>query len=49
MEMKPTVKVSWSGGKDSTCAVLLHLEAGHKVKAEKPENHTPLRNHEWFL
>ena len=30
--MKPTVKVSWSGGKDSTCAVLLHLEAGHKVK-----------------
>lgn len=22
--MKPTVKVSWSGGKDSTCAVLLH-------------------------
>lgn len=104
--MKPTVKVSWSGGKDSTCAVLLHLEAGHKVKAamelcrhcdllsplyehykrdgcalcpnaprrereqwfrefpeavpivkklqdkvkaEKPENHTPLRNHEWFL
>lgn len=30
--MKPTVKVSWSGGKDSTCAVLLHLETGHKVK-----------------
>ena len=32
METKPTVKVSWSGGKDSTCAVLLHLGAGHKVK-----------------
>lgn len=31
--MKPTVKVSWSGGKDSTCAVLLHLRDGHKVKA----------------
>lgn len=28
-----TVKVSWSGGKDSTCALSLHLEAGHKVKA----------------
>ena len=27
------VKVSWSGGKDSTCAVLLHLERGDKVKA----------------
>lgn len=27
-----TVKVNWSGGKDSTCATLLHLEAGHKVK-----------------
>ena len=37
--MKPTVKVSWSGGKDSTCAVLLHLEAGHKVKAV---NYTPM-------
>ena len=30
--MKPTVKVSWSGGKDSTCSVLLHLQAGYKVK-----------------
>lgn len=37
--MKTTVKVSWSGGKDSTCAVLLHLEAGHKVKAV---NYTPM-------
>lgn len=37
--MKQTVKVSWSGGKDSTCAVLLHLEAGHKVKAV---NYTPM-------
>lgn len=37
--MIPTVKVSWSGGKDSTCAVLLHLEAGHKVKAV---NYTPM-------
>lgn len=37
--MKPTVKVSWSGGKDSTCAVLIHLEAGHKVKAV---NYTPM-------
>ena len=27
------VKVGWSGGKDSTCAVLLHLEQGDKVKA----------------
>ena len=27
------VKVGWSGGKDSTCAVLLHLENGDKVKA----------------
>lgn len=48
--MKPTVKVSWSGGKDSTCAVLIHFkELQDKVKADKPENHTPLRNHEWFL
>lgn len=30
--MQQTVKVSWSGGKDSTCAVLLHLRDGHKVK-----------------
>ena len=37
--MIPTVKVSWSGGKDSTCAVLIHLEAGHKVKAV---NYTPM-------
>ena len=28
-----TVKVGWSGGKDSTCSVLLHLEQGDKVKA----------------
>lgn len=28
-----TVKVSWSGGKDSTCAMLKHIEAGHLVKA----------------
>ena len=26
------VKVSWSGGKDSTCAVLMHIKLGHKVK-----------------
>lgn len=26
-----TVKVSWSGGKDSTAAALLHIRAGHKV------------------
>jgi len=31
--MSDVVKVSWSGGKDSTCAVLKHLEKGHKVKA----------------
>lgn len=37
--MKPTVKVSWSGGKDSTCAVILHLEEGHKVKVV---NYTPM-------
>ena len=28
-----TVKVGWSGGKDSTCAVMLHLEQGDHVKA----------------
>lgn len=28
-----SVKVSWSGGKDSTAAVLLHLAAGHHVTA----------------
>lgn len=28
-----TVKVSWSGGKDSTCAVFKHLERGDIVKA----------------
>ena len=27
------VKVGWSGGKDSTCAVMLHLEQGDYVKA----------------
>ena len=27
------VKVGWSGGKDSTCSVLLHLEQGDTVKA----------------
>lgn len=27
------VKVSWSGGKDSTCAVIKHLEKGDKVVA----------------
>lgn len=31
--MADSVKVSWSGGKDSTAALLLHLHAGHKVKA----------------
>lgn len=37
--MQQTVKVSWSGGKDSTCAVLLHLRDGHKVKVV---NYTPM-------
>ena len=27
------VKIGWSGGKDSTCAVYKHLERGDKVKA----------------
>lgn len=27
------VKVGWSGGKDSTCATMLHLERGDHVKA----------------
>lgn len=27
------VKVAWSGGKDSTCAVMKHIEKGDKVKA----------------
>ena len=27
------VKVGWSGGKDSTCAVMQHISQGHKVKA----------------
>lgn len=31
--MGDVVKVSWSGGKDSTCAVMLHLLRGDKVKA----------------
>ena len=31
--MSDIVKVSWSGGKDSSCAVMKHLELGHKVKA----------------
>lgn len=26
-------KVNWSGGKDSTCAVIKHLECGHRIKA----------------
>lgn len=28
-----TVKIGWSGGKDSTCAVMKHIERGDKVKA----------------
>lgn len=53
--MQQTVKVSWSGGKDSTCAVLLHLRDGHKVKVA---NYTPmfteeipllLKNHYEFI
>ena len=28
-----TVKASWSGGKDSTCAVSMHINRGHFVKA----------------
>lgn len=31
--MGDIVKVSWSGGKDSTCAVMLHLIRGDTVKA----------------
>lgn len=31
--MRDTVKVGWSGGKDSTCSVLMHIEKGDKVKA----------------
>lgn len=31
--MGDIVKVSWSGGKDSTCATMLHIERGDKVKA----------------
>lgn len=31
--MGDIVKVSWSGGKDSTCAMLKHLERGDFVKA----------------
>lgn len=27
------MKVGWSGGKDSTCAVMQHIRKGHKVKA----------------
>ena len=27
------VKIGWSGGKDSTCAVMKHIERGDKVKA----------------
>ncbi len=34
-----TVKVCWSGGKDSTAAELLHLEAGHHTKVV---NYTPM-------
>lgn len=30
--MKEIVKVNWSGGKDSTCAALLHIERGDMVK-----------------
>lgn len=33
MEKKTIVKVGWSGGKDSTCAVMQHIQQGHKVKA----------------
>lgn len=33
MERNPIVKVGWSGGKDSTCAVMQHLIKGHRVKA----------------
>lgn len=30
--MQTTVKVCWSGGKDSSCAVMKHIEMGHAVK-----------------
>ena len=30
--MADIVKVNWSGGKDSTCAAMLHLERGDRVK-----------------
>ena len=29
----PVVKIGWSGGKDSTCAVMHHIKNGDKVKA----------------
>ena len=31
--MGDIVKVGWSGGKDSSCAVMLHILRGDKVKA----------------
>lgn len=31
--MSDVVKIGWSGGKDSTCAVMKHIERGDKVKA----------------
>lgn len=30
--MRDIVKVNWSGGKDSTCAVMQHLKRGNKIK-----------------
>lgn len=30
--LSDTVKISWSGGKDSTASVLLHLERGDNCK-----------------
>lgn len=33
MNKRVTVKVAWSGGKDSTCAVMRHIAKGHQVKA----------------
>lgn len=31
--MSDVVKVGWSGGKDSSCAVMKHIQRGDKVKA----------------
>ena len=53
--MNDIVKVSWSGGKDSTCAMLKHLESGNVVKAVcyipmlTPEIPLIMKNHYEFI